>query len=159
MKKIITIIFIIVIFSVLLFGCNQSVSDDIEITKDNYKEFFVINTVANIELPKLSKGSNGGVTLGYSTKSTIKITVEAKEEIVADSVVIKGIIDLPQEYWHRLHEQNELPIDVTINLDNNGHGEFEGKVVDILYFSNGYTEDDFYFECTSVSGKILKKNR
>lgn len=158
MKKIVYIILIIVLLSVLLFGCSHGASDDIEITKDNYKEFFDIKTVANIELPELSKGSNGGVTLGVSTKSTIRIIVEAKEEIVTDSVVIKGVIDLPEKYWHRLHEQNELPIEVTVNVDKNGHGEFEGKVVDILYFSNGYTEDDFYFECTSVSGKVLKTN-
>ena len=57
-----------------------------------------------------------------------------------DSVVIKGVIDLPQKYWGRLHEQEELPIEAIIEVDNNGHGKFEGEILDLLYY---YNENNF----------------
>lgn len=157
MRKLISfMITAIILFS--FSACGQNSSPKIEITADNYKDYFTVNTNAETKLPELETNNDGAILVTPSAiKTTIKVLVDAKMEMDIDSVVIKGVIDLPQKYWGRLHEQEELPIEAIIEVDNNGHGKFEGEILDLLYYSNGYTEDDFCFECSSASGTISHK--
>lgn len=157
MRKLISfMITAIILFS--FSACGQSSSQKIEITADNYLDYFTVNTNAETKLPELETNNDGAILVTPSAiKTTIKVLVDAKMEMDIDSVVIKGVIDLPQKYWGRLHEQEELPIEAIIEVDNNGHGKFEGEILDLLYYSNGYTEDDFCFECSSASGTISLK--
>ena len=157
MKKLL----LLLVFSIVLFSfsaCGQNFSKAVEITADNYKDYFTVNTNAETKLPELETNNDGAILVTPSAIQTkIRVTVDAKKEMDIDSVVIKGVIDLPQKYWGRLHEQEELPIEAIIEVDNNGHGEFEGEILDLLYYSNGYTEEDFCFECSSASGTISLK--
>lgn len=145
-------------FLLSLSACGQESSQAVALTLDNYEKYFTVNTKAETKLPELETNNDGAILITpKSTKTTIKVTVDAKKDMDIDSVVIKEVIDIPQKYWGRLHEQNQLPIEAVIEVDSDGHGEFEGVMWDLLYFSNGYSEEDFYFECTSVSGKIKPK--
>ena len=158
MKRVLIFLLNVFLVIVSLSGCGQTSSKAVEITADNYKDYFTVNTNAETKLPELETNNDGAILVTPSAiKTTIKVLVDAKMEMDIDSVVIKGVIDLPQKYWGRLHEQEELPIEAIIEVDNNGHGKFEGEILDLLYYSNGYTEDDFCFECSSASGTISLK--
>ena len=153
MKKLLLLL-ISTVFILSFSACSEKSSQTMEITADNYMDYFTVTTKAEVILPELETNGNGAILVTpKSTKIKIKVTVDRKKEMNTDSVIIKGIIDLPQKYWGRLHEQGELPIETVIYVDSNGHGEFEGEILDLLYFSNGYSEDDFFFECNSVSEK------
>ena len=139
MRKLISfMITAIILFS--FSACGQNSSPKIEITADNYKDYFTVNTNAETKLPELETNNDGAILVTPSAiKTTIKVLVDAKMEMDID------------------HEQEELPIEAIIEVDNNGHGKFEGEILDLLYYSNGYTEDDFCFECSSASGTISHK--
>ncbi|MED9970659.1 MAG: hypothetical protein UFA98_11770 [Ruminococcus sp.] len=144
MKKAITIVLLLAVFVTSLCGCMQK--PPVTITTGNLEEYFTVKTTVK----------NDFVSDNIFITAIIKVSVDAKEKMDVDSLVVKGTIDIYEKYWSRLHENGKLPVKVNIIVDNTGHGEIEKKLSYIpqSHFSDYYKDDDYYFTCKSASGIV-----
>lgn len=152
MKKILSIALAAFLLVASCSGCGSSKTK--EITAENFHDYFFITTKTDTHYPPLETTADGAIVVAPKMyTANIKVTIDTKKELNANSVVIKGNIDLPEKEWRTLHKEEILPFETTIKLDSEGHGEYTKEFMDWHW----YNDDDFFFECTSASGSITLK--
>lgn len=153
MKKILSFI-AIALFLFSFSACGQNSSKTIEITADNYTDYFFVTLSTDLDYWDSATGDT-------QFDITITIKAESKKSALFDTVVLKGYVQLPIEKRNSLYTENILPVEATININGSGNGEctvmFSHGIARGSTNYGGYADTDFYFECSSASGKITLK--
>lgn len=136
-----------------LSSCGRSEEKDgtVLLSVENYSDYFyeavtwdfkVITTALNNEY------------LVY----TLHITFDLKQTADINNVVIKGKADVPLPENHRLHKEKKLPLDFTVNINVNGHGEtYVSFQHEPGHNYGGYSSEDCFLTIESITGSINLK--
>lgn len=152
MKKMLSfMISAIILFS--FSACGQNSSQTVEITADNYEDYFFVTLSTDMDY--------WGSADDTQFDTTITIKAESKKSALFDTVILKGYVQLPLDKRNSLYTENILPVEATININGSGNGEctvmFSHGIGRGSTNYGGYADTDFYFECVSASGSITLK--
>lgn len=152
MKKIILITLAAFLLVASCSGCGQNSSKTVNITPDNYSEYFFIKL--NYDEEYWDSALSGDTQFDI----TITIKAESKKSALFDNVVLKGYVQLPLDKRDLpIYTEKILPVEATININGTGSGETTAMFSHGVGPYGGYADTDFYFECTSASGSITLK--
>ncbi|MBE6529382.1 MAG: hypothetical protein E7680_02115 [Ruminococcaceae bacterium] len=154
MKRI--LIILLVVAMLLVSSCsapnnkesNNSNKETIEITADNFQDYFYSDVYGDIKTNTSAIGTTYFV-------NTIHLSFDLKQTAGINNVTVKGRIDLKVSRTHLLYSEGKLPLYFTVNIPASGHGETT------LYFQHGtgayggYTMKDFYITIESATGTII----
>lgn len=117
---------------------------------ENYSNFFYEAITGDIDVRRSALNTKYFVY-------TLHITFDLKQTADIDNVVIKGKVDVPLPENHLLHVEKKLPLDFTVNINVNGHGETT------VYFQHkpgpygGFSLKDCFLTIESITGNIKLK--
>lgn len=136
-----------------LSSCDQSDEKDrnIPLSVENYSNYFYESATGKIDVK----------TSAFNTTyfiNTVHITFDLKQTADINNVVIKGKVNLPLPKTHPLYAEKKLPLDFTVNINVNGHGETDVFFQHGVGSYGGYSATDYYLTIESITGSIKLKN-
>ncbi len=151
-KNVSCICFLLVTLTVLLCttscGNVESAQKQIDITPENYDEFFFISIDDTFDQWTSALGS---LMFRHDLLVKCRSTMTASYY----NVVLKGYIQLPVDQdEHLLYKEGKMPCEVTLKVDGTGYGECKAEISHGTGSYGGFSVEDFYFECVSASGYI-----
>lgn len=135
-----------------LSSCNQTDEKDnaIPLSTENYSNYFYETATGKMDV------KTSGLNTTYFV-NTVHITFDLKQTADINNVVIKGKVDLPLSKTHPLYAEKKLPLDFTVNINVDGHGETDVSFQHGVGSYGGYSAKDFYLTIESITGSIKLK--
>ena len=135
-----------------LSSCNQTDEKDstIPLSAENYSNYFYETATGKMDV------KTSGLNTTYFV-NTVHITFDLKQTADVNNVVIKGKVDLPLSKTHPLYAEKKLPLDFTVNINVDGHGETDVFFQHGVGSYGGYSAEDYYLTIESITGSIKLK--
>ncbi|MCR5457774.1 MAG: hypothetical protein K6F14_06830 [Clostridiales bacterium] len=156
-KSIFLIILSLIILSTI--GCGrvndvhetekQTTSKEVALTVANYSNYFYSDVYSEIQVNESALGTTYFV-------NKVHISFDLNQTASIKNIVISGYVDLPLDSSHPLHKEGKLPIQFTVRINANGHGETD------VYFQHGtgayggYGARDFIITVESITGVVIE---
>lgn len=126
----------------------QLETDVVELNADNFNEYFYSEIYGNAEVNTSALGST------YFNHS-VRISFYLNQTAAIKNVTVNGRLELNVPKTHLLYTKGKLPIEFSVNINGNGHGETTVYFQHGIGSYGGFSMDDYYVVVESATGSIL----